>query len=127
MATKKYVLKKDEDKPADGTLNAEHIRDIIDHIEISFENIQDDIDICMQVYKAKQEMDVDRDTLDAISVACENAIEIEKQAGEVMTIVEQFKQNLGIYDKSGEGDLKILLKQMLGYEKQTKKIMEGVI
>ena len=127
MTAKKYVLKQDENKPADGTLNAEHIRDIIAEIEMSFENIQDNIDICLQVYKVKQAVETDKDTLDAISVACENSIEIEKQAGEIMSIVEQFKQNLGIYDKSGEGDLKILLKQMLGFEKQSKKIMEGVM
>ena len=127
MATKKYVLKTEQEKYADGTNNEEHIRDIISQVEISFENIQDNNDVCLQVYKVKQAIDTDKDTLDAISIACENSIEIEKQAGDVLAVVEQVKDNLDKYGKSNEEDLQNLLKQMQKYEKQSRKIMEGVM
>lgn len=126
MATKKFVLKSDIAKFNDGTNNEEHIKDIISEIEISYSNIQDNNDICIQLFKTREE-NVDKDLLDALQVACENMIELEKQATEVFNVADEVKKNLSKIDKSSQLDLEKLLKQMNGYEKKSEKIMKSVL
>lgn len=123
MATKKYVMKSDNVSFEDGTNNAEHIRDIISDIEILYSNIQDNNDICMQLYLIKK--NIDEDLADALQLACETLVQIEQDAGDIIEVVNKAKQHLSKCDKSQEADFKSLLKQMKELEKKSRKIMEA--
>ena len=123
MATKKYVMKSDNVSFEDGTNNAEHIRDIISDIEILYSNIQDNNDICMQLYLIKK--NIDEDLADALQLACETLVQIEQDAGDIIEVVNKVKENIDKCDKSQEADFKSLLKQMKELEKKSRKIMEA--
>lgn len=123
MATKKYVMKTEKVSFEDGTDNAEHIRDIISEIEILYNNIQDNNDICMQLYLIKK--NIDEDLADALQLACETLVQIEQDAGDIIEVVNKVKENIDKCDKSQEADFKSLLKQMKDFEKKSRKIMEA--
>lgn len=125
MATKKYALKRDKETYADGTSNAEHIKDIVCEIEILYGNIQDNNDICMQLYKIRQKQGADEDIVDALQIACENSIAIEQDAADVMKVVDKVKENISKFDKSNEEDVGNLLKQMRNLEKKSQKILQA--
>lgn len=127
MATKKYIMKDSMQKYADGTSNEEHIADIISQIEILYDNIQDNNDICLQLYKVKVNDGSDEDTVDAIQIACENAVEIEKEASDIMQVIEKVKESIEKYDKSNEVDFENLLKQMQSFEEKSRKLLESVV
>lgn len=127
MVNKKYILKAEIEKFEDGSNNDEHIKDIISEIDVLYGNIQDNNDICVQLFKVKQQHDADKDVIDAIQIACEDIIEIEKQASEIMKVVDKLKENLNKIDKNYQKDLENLLKQIKNFEKKSKKIMESVL
>ncbi|MBQ8792651.1 MAG: hypothetical protein IJZ62_03460 [Clostridia bacterium] len=122
MANKKYILKTEVEKFSDGSSNEEHIKDIMAEMEMLYGNIQDNNDICLQVYKVKQE--ADKDIVDAISIVCDTLIEIEKQAGKIMQVIEKYDGKL---DKNCQLELESLLKAVKNYEKKSKKLMESVL
>ncbi|MBQ8444711.1 MAG: hypothetical protein IJX25_05110 [Clostridia bacterium] len=122
MANKKYILKTEVEKFSDGSSNEEHIKDILAEMEMLYGNIQDNNDICLQVYKVKQE--ADKDIVDAISIVCDTLIEIEKQAGKIMQVIEKYDGKL---DKNCQLELESLLKAVKNYEKKSKKLMESVL
>lgn len=120
---KKYIMKNEKIAYSDGTSNDEYIRDIISEIEVLFGNIQDNCDLCMQLYNIRK--NDDEDLADALQIACENLVAIEKDAGEIISVVDQVKENIKKYNKENQEDFENLLKQMRGYEKKSKKIMEA--
>lgn len=127
MAVKKFALKKDATKAADGTENEEHIMDIINEIEMLFENIQGNNDIAVAVYNVRKKDEIDEDTLDAIQISCENSIEIEKEAADIYNTILQVKGNIEKYNKANELDFKAMLKAMKELENKSRKSMESVV
>ncbi|MBO5395067.1 MAG: hypothetical protein J6A28_04125 [Clostridia bacterium] len=127
MATKKYVMKDSTQKYADGTSNEEYIMDIISQIEVLYSNITDNNDICLQLFKVREAENADEDMVDAIQLACEDAVQIEKDATDIMTVIEKVKENIQHYDKSNQLDFENLLAQMKGMEERSRKIMERVM
>ena len=86
---KKYVLKEEKEVFADGTTNDEHIKDIISQIKVCYDNIQANIDICFDVFKLKQDSGEDEDLMDAISLICEDATQVEKEGEEIISIISK--------------------------------------
>jgi len=124
MAEKKYILKNEVQRFDDGTNNDEHIKDIIKKAEMLYDNIQDNNDICIQIYNDRKNKKVDEDVLDALQIACQNSIEIEKQAGEIMQAIEKYASQL---DRTSQPALETLLNQTIILEKKSKKIMESAL
>lgn len=124
MVEKKYKLKSEIEIFADGTNNQEHIKDIVKQIDLLYCNIQDNNDICMQVFALRKKDQLEEDILDALQIACQNSIEIENQAVKIMEVIKKFEDK---FDKNCQTDLEKFLKQMENYEKKSKKIMESVL
>ncbi|MBE7074346.1 MAG: hypothetical protein E7379_04595 [Clostridiales bacterium] len=124
MVEKKYILKNEVQRFDDGTNNDEHIKDIIKKAEMLYDNIQDNNDICIQIYNDRKNKKVDEDVLDALQIACQNSIEIEKQAGEIMQAIEKYASQL---DRTSQPALETLLNQTIILEKKSKKIMESAL
>ena len=124
MAEKKYVLKTQSEKFDDGTNNDEHVLDIIKEIEMLYSNIQDNNDIGMQLFKLKEQADVDKDILDAIEIGCENLIQLEKEGYAVLEVVYKHKEKL---DKNCEEVLRGFLKQMVELAKKSEKTLTSLL
>lgn len=124
MAEKKYVLKAQTEKFDDGTNNDEHVLDIIKEIEMLYSNIQDNNDIGMQLFKLKEQANVDKDILDAIGIACENLIQLEKEGYAVLEVVYKHKEKL---DKNCEEVLRGFLKQMVELAKKSEKTLTSLL
>ena len=124
MVEKKYILNNEVQRFDDGTNNDEHIKDIIKKAEMLYDNIQDNNDICIQIYNDRKNKKVDEDVLDALQIACQNSIEIEKQAGEIMQAIEKYASQL---DRTSQPALETLLNQTIILEKKSKKIMESAL
>ena len=123
---KKYILKTYKIQYTDGTSNEEHILDIIAQVKMLYENICDNIDICMQVYSVKKSSG-DEDLADALSIVCEDAIAIEKSAQDVICVINKVNENISKYGKNNQLDFESLLNQMKDYEDKSRKIIEKVM
>lgn len=124
---KKFVLKKDIENFADGSSNSEHIKDIISEIKVCFDNIQANNDVCLQMFKIKQAGGEDQDTLDAISLICEDAVALERGANQIIEVIEKAQQNIEKYSKENEFDFNNLLIQIQKIEEKSAKLMEKVL
>lgn len=124
---KKFILKKDIEKFADGSSNSEHIKDIISEIKICYDNIQANNDVCFQVFKLKESRSEDEDTLDAISLICEDAVALEKEADQIIEVISQAEENIKKYSKENEVDFNNLLLQIQKIEEKSSKLMEKVL
>lgn len=125
---KKYVLKQENinSLSADGTENSEHIFDMIDRAEMCLNNIQDNTDLCMNVFKLSTSK-VDEDESDAMQLMCEDCIEIERQAGEITDKIQIIKSKIDKHLKVKEMDVEELLKQILILELHSKQIAEKIL
>lgn len=129
MEKKKYVLKMDKGesvKSADGTENSEHIFDMIDRAQMCLSNIQDNTDLCMNVYQLGKNS-LDEDEIDALQLLCEEVISIEGQAGEIAQEIEIIKEKIDKHLKVSEGQIEELLKNILILELHSKEIMEKML
>ena len=124
---KKFVLKKDIENFADGSSNSEHIKDIISEIKVCFDNIQANNDVCLQMFKIKQAGGEDQDTLDAISLICEDAVALERDANQIIEVIEKAQQNIEKYSKENEFDFNNLLTQIQKIEEKSANLMEKVL
>lgn len=124
---KKYVLKEENEKFADGTANDEHIKDIISQIKVCYDNIQANIDVCFEMFKLKQDSGEDEDLVDAISLVCEDATLVEKEGEEIISIISKAEENIGKYSKENELDFSHLLCQIQKLEEKSAKYMEKVL
>lgn len=124
---KKFVLKKDIETFADGSSNSEHIKDIIGEIKVCYDNIQANNDVCFQMYKLKESASEDQDTLDAISLVCEDAVLLEKEADQIIEVISQAEENIKKYSKENEVDFNNLLLQIQKIEEKSSKLMEKVL
>ena len=107
MEKKKYVLKSDnleQEKSADGTENSEHVFDMIDRAEMCLSNIQDNTDLCMNIYKLSKQT-LSEDEIDAMQLLCEENISIEQSAGEI-AMQRQYRQTFESNRVKGRGDFK---------------------
>lgn len=124
---KKYALKKDLEKvvySADGIDNKEHILDLLAETELLFNNIQDNVDICINIYKLQKEKNLEEDELDAIQIACENCVELEKSATKIYQEIKEIKESKTV---PNEDDIKRLNNQMKSFENKSKKLLEGIL
>ena len=125
MATKKYQLKSEVEKFADGSNNDENIKDMLESMEMLFDNIQENNDICIAVFKEKQKQ-MDEDVVDALQIVCQDMLEVEKEADEVMAVVKSAQENLSKLGKKSQADLEILLTKLQNIEKKSKKFLERI-
>ncbi len=123
---KKYVLKnqKEIEKSADGTENAEHIFDMIERAELCYGNIQDNTDLCVNLFKIKK---VDEDESDALQLLCEDCIIYEKRAGELMGEIDFYKDKISHGDSVKEEIIEEILKEILIIELHSKDVMEKMV
>lgn len=123
---KKYVLKNQKEiaKSADGTENAEHIFDMIERAELCYGNIQDNTDLCVNLFKIKE---VDCDESDALQLLCEDCIVYEKRAGELMGEIDFYKEKISNGDAVKEDKIQEILKEILIIELHSKNITEKML
>ena len=129
MEKKKYVLKSDnleQEKSADGTENSEHVFDMIDRAEMCLSNIQDNTDLCMNIYKLSKQT-LSEDEIDAMQLLCEENISIEQSAGEIAMQLEIVKGNIDKHLKVTESKVEEILKQILILELHSKEIAEKML
>lgn len=129
MEKKKYVLKSDnleQEKSADGTENSEHVFDMIDRAEMCLSNIQDNTDLCMNIYKLSKQT-LSEDEIDAMQLLCEENISIEESAGEIASQLEIVKGNIDKHLKVTESKVEEILKQILILELHSKEIAEKML
>lgn len=111
----------EESVSADGIENSEHVLDILQEIDMLKTNISDNSDLGISIYNLqKKNKDLSDDILDAIQIACEKIIEIEKTAQELT----QIQSKIDIKD---ERQLKIILIKMKDLEEKSKKLLESVL
>lgn len=111
----------EESVSADGIENSEHVLDILQEIDMLKTNISDNSDLGISIYNLqKKNKDLSDDILDAIQIACEKIIEIEKTAQELT----QIQSKIDIKD---ERQLKIILVKMKDLEGKSKKLLESIL
>ncbi len=111
----------EETVSADGIENAEHVLDILQEIDMLKTNISDNTDLCISLYNLqKEDKNLSDDILDAIQIACEKIIEIEKTAQELTQIQSKI-------DINDERQLKIILIKMQELEEKSKKTLESIL
>lgn len=113
----------DEEKTisADGVENSEHVLDILQEIDMLKGNIADNTDLAIRLYKLQEkDKSLSDDILDAIQLACEKIIEIEKKANDLTE--EQNKIEI-----SDEQSLKEILRKMKKLEENSKKTLESIL
>lgn len=121
----KYQIKNQE-KSADGTENSEHIFDMIERAEMCINNIQDNTDLCMNIFKLKKE-DCDEDEADALQLLCEDSIAIEQETIGICDEVEIVKNKIKKHIKIGENSVEEILKRVLILELKSKNIVEKIL
>lgn len=111
----------EETVSADGIENSEHVLDILQEIDMLKNNIRDNSDLGISLYNFhKKNEDLNVDILDAMQLACEKIIEIEKTANELTQIQSKI-------DMKNEEQLKIILVKMKDLEENSKKTLESIL
>lgn len=128
MENKKYIRKKEDSvvESFDGTENKEHIFDMIDRTEMCIENIQNNTDICMSVFKIEQAR-VDEDEGDALQLLCQDCIEIEAESCEVLDEIEIIKEKIDKHLGVSEAKVEDLLKKALILDLRSEQLVEKII
>ena len=98
---------------ADGTENSEHVFDMIERFEMTYGKIQKD--------------SFDEDELDAMQLMCQDCIDIEAKANELINDIEILKERINKKIKVKESEVEELLKQILILELHSKEIVEKII
>lgn len=114
-------IDEEETVSADGIENSEHILDILQEIDMLKSNISDNSDLGISIYNLQKKNEgLSDDILDAMQLACEKIIEIEKTANELTQIQSKV-------DMKNEGQLKIILVKMKELEEKSKKVLESIL
>lgn len=124
---KKYVCKNKKvlNSNNDGIDNSEHVVDIIQEIEMLYSNIKNNTDIGIELYKFKKQSSNDGDDiLDAMQIACEKIIELEKSASEIYS---DFSAIVKQIDRKYENSLKEIYQNMQKIEEISRKTMESLL
>ncbi len=124
---KKYVCKNKMvlNSNNDGIDNSEHVVDIIQEIEMLYSNIKNNTDIGIELYKFKKQSSNDGDDiLDAMQIACEKIIELEKSASEIYS---DFSAIVKQIDRKYENSLKEIYQNMQKIEEISRKTMESLL
>ena len=131
MEKKKYVLKssilESAKVSADGTENSEHIFDMIERAELCFGNIQDNVDLCMDIFKLNKDNIQDEDEIDALQLMCEDCITIENEATSVIESIEIIKGKIEKHLKVKEYEVEEFLKAILLLELKSKDIVDKIL
>ena len=125
---KKYNLKSNQydATSGDGTENAEHIFDMIDRANMCLSNIQDNNDLCINMFKLKKDKIADEDELDALQLLCQEGITIEEQSIELKDKLATFEEKINQKTKVKESEVEEVLKQILILELHSKSIVEKI-
>ena len=114
-------IDEEETVSVDGIENSEHILDILQEIDMLKNNISDNSDLGISIYNLQKKNEgLSDDILDAMQLACEKIIEIEKTANELTQIQSKV-------DMKNEGQLKIILVKMKELEEKSKKVLESIL
>lgn len=126
MENKKYALKKDVEKSADGTENGEHVFDMLHRAEMCIENIQSNTDVCMGIFKL-EESRLEEDEADAVQLLCQDCIEVEAESCEVVQEIEIIKEKLEKHLSVSEAKVEELLKKVLILDLRSQQLVEKII
>lgn len=129
MEKKKYVLKTEgekQEKSADGTENAEHIIDMIDRAKMCLNNIQDNTDLAVNVFKLKKQQ-IDEDELDAIQLMCQEMIDIEQQSNDIFQEIEEIENLINNKMNIKEFMVEEILKKVLVLEFHSQEIVDKLL
>ncbi len=111
----------EETVSADGVENSEHVLDILQEIDMLKGNISDNTDLGISLFKFhKKNKDLDEDTLDAVQLACEKIIEVEKTVEGITKLQSQI-------DVKDEEKLKSILEEIRRLEEISKKTLESIL
>lgn len=103
----------------DGIDNNEHILDIAQGIDVSYTNIKDNTDMSIEIFKLRKKENLDEDMLDALQIACENIIEIEKEASVLNAQLEILGKN--------ERKLQEIYQKIKDLEEISRKMLERIL
>lgn len=129
MEKKKYVLKTEvekQEKSADGTENAEHIIDMIDRAKMCLNNIQDNTDLAVNVFKLEKQQ-IDEDELDAIQLMCQEMIDIEQQSNDIFQEIEEIENLINNKMNIKEFMVEEILKKVLVLEFHSQEIVDKLL